>query len=217
MKRTLFALGALTVLTVHLYAENWPHWRGPAASGVSQETRLPARWSDTENVAWKAALRGVGISSPIVWGDLVIVTAQAGSGEVRPGPRLVQGGDPLAAGERPLTSSGSSGGARVTFLVSAVDRRTGRSVWDYELPAEGPLPAVHEKHNLASPSPVTDGERVYAWFGTGQIAALTVDGAPVWSRHLGAENGPFTLDWGHGSSPALHGETLYLLCYHEPA
>lgn len=215
MKRTLFALVALAVLSVHLHAENWPHWRGPAASGVSVETPLPERWSDTENVAWKATLRGVGISSPIVWGDLVIVTAQAGNGEVRPGPRLVQGGDPMAAGERPLSSSAGSTVSRVTFLVSAVDRRSGRSVWDYELPAEGPLPAVHEKHNLASPSPVTDGERVYAWFGTGQIAAVDLSGKLVWKKHLGATYGPFQINWGHGSSPVAYKNRLILLCYHE--
>ena len=210
--RLVLAVAACSILTVHLRAENWPHWRGPSATGVSSEVKLPERWGDTDNVAWKATLRGVGISSPIVWGDLVIVTSQAGSGEVRPGPRLVQGGDPLAAGERPL-SSGPAG--NVTFLVSAVDRRNGRAVWEFAMPAEGPLPAVHEKHNLASPSPVTDGERVYAWFGTGQIAAVDLSGKLVWKKHLGATYGPFEINWGHGSSPVVHNNRLILLCYHE--
>src|SRR6476620_6236659 len=116
MKRLVFAIVACAALTVHLRAENWPHWRGPSATGVSPEARLPERWTDTENIAWKATLRGVGISSPIVWGDLVIVTAQAGSGEVRPGPRLVQSGDPLEAGEKPLGSGPTAGDSRVTFL-----------------------------------------------------------------------------------------------------
>ena len=138
MRRLVLAIAAYSMLTVHLRAENWPHWRGPLATGVSSEAKLPERWGDTDNVAWKATLRGVGISSPIVWGDLVIVTSQAGSGEVRPGPRLVQGGDPLAAGERPLSSGAAAG--NVTFLVSAVDRRNGRPVWEFALPAEGPLP-----------------------------------------------------------------------------
>src|SRR5213076_14234 len=87
-----FVTVMLALLSAHLGAENWPHWRGPSASGVSRERQLPDRWSDTENVAWKARLRGVGISSPIVWGDLVVVTSQVGSGDVRPGPRLVQAG-----------------------------------------------------------------------------------------------------------------------------
>jgi outer membrane protein assembly factor BamB len=208
----LFAL-----VTVEIAAEHWPHWRGPSASGVSAEAKLPARWSDTENVAWKAPLRGLGISSPIVWGDLVVVTSQGGSGTVRPGPRLVQGANPLEAGERPLGAGPGAGDGKVVFLVSAFDRRSGRPVWEYELPAEGPLPSVHEKHNLASPSPVTDGERVYAWFATGQIAAIDLKGKLVWKKHLGAEYGPFEINWGHGSSPVVHKDRLILLCYHQPA
>jgi len=202
-------------LVAHVHAQNWPQWRGPAASGVSSESRLPEHWSDTENVAWKSKLRGLGISSPIVWGDLVFVTSQAGSGEVRPGPRLVQSGDPLDAGERPLGSGPTTGDNRVTFVVSAIDRRSGRTVWEFEHPAEGPLPSVHEKHNLASPSPVTDGERVYAWFGTGQIAAVDFAGKLVWKKHLGATYGPFEINWGHGSSPVVYKDRLILLCYHE--
>jgi len=217
MKRLLVAMGACAVAAVHLHAENWPQWRGPSAIGVSSERQLPERWSDTENIAWKARLRGTGISSPIVWGDLVFVTSQVGSGEVRPGPRLVQSGDPLTAGERPLTTSGADANRRVGFLVTALDRRSGGPAWEFELPAEGPLPAVHEKHNLASPSPVTDGERVYAWFGTGQIAAVDLAGKLVWKKHLGAAYGPFEINWGHGSSPVVYKNRLILLCYHEHA
>jgi outer membrane protein assembly factor BamB len=213
--RLLAGIALLSAFIVRLDAQNWPQWRGPAASGVSSEARLPERWSDTENVAWKAKLRGLGISSPVVWGDLVFVTSQAGSGEVRPGPRLVQSGNPLEAGEKPLGSGPTAGDSRVTFLVSAVDRRNGRTVWEFEQPAEGPLPSVHEKHNLASPSPTTDGERVYAWFGTGQIAAVDLSGKLVWKKHLGATYGPFEINWGHGSSPVVYKNRLILLCYHE--
>jgi outer membrane protein assembly factor BamB len=200
---------------VIVQAEDWPHWRGPAATGISGERGLPVRWSDTENVAWKAAIRGLGVSSPIVSGDLVVVTSQAGSGEVRPGPKLVQGGNPADAGERALGAT--SGDGNVTFVVSAFDRRDGRKRWEYGLPAEGGLIAVHEKHNLASPSPVSDGERIYAWFGTGQIAAIDMTGKLVWKKHLGTEYGPFTINWGHGSSPIVHDGQLVLLCYHEKA
>lgn len=102
-------------------------------------------------------------------------------------------------------------------MVSAFDRRTGRTQWDVDLPAEGALPAVHEKHNLASPSPVTDGERVYAWFATGQVAAIDAAGKLAWKKNLGAEYGPFEINWGHGSSPVVHNGQLILLCYHEKA
>jgi outer membrane protein assembly factor BamB len=83
--------------------------------------------------------------------------------------------------------------------------------------ADGDLQPVHDKHNLASPSPVTDGERVYAWFGTGQLVALDMKGRVVWQRHLAKEYGPFSINWGHASSPALYKGSLILLCYHSPA
>ena len=83
--------------------------------------------------------------------------------------------------------------------------------------AEVDLPVVHEQHNLSTASPVTDGERVYAWFGTGQIVALDMDGQLVWERNLGAEFGPYDISHGHGSSPVIYKDTLILLSYHPSA
>jgi outer membrane protein assembly factor BamB len=146
------------------------------------------------------------------------VTSQIGSGRSNPGPRLYESGDSAAQGERAL-GSGLPGSGRssddVVFLVTAIDRATGRGLWEYEVEAEGRLTAVHEKHNLASSSPVTDGERVYAWFGNGQIVALDMNGDLVWERSLGTEYGPFSINWGHGSSPTIYNGTVILLCYHE--
>jgi outer membrane protein assembly factor BamB len=197
-------------------AENWPSWRGPSGAGVSTEKGLPVRWSDTENIAWKVRFRGLGISSPIVWGDRVFVTSQLGGGESRSGPRLFQAGDAAAAGERALggaASNASTGSQTTTFLITAFDRAGGKQLWEFQLASEGPLPPVHEKHNLASSSPVTDGRRVYAWFGTGQLVAVEMDGRLVWKQNLAADHGAFDVQWGHGSSPALHGNTLILLSY----
>ena len=102
--RLLAPVVMILIALTQLRAENWPHWRGPAATGVSTETGLPERWSDTENIAWKAPVRGLGISSPVVWGDQVFVTSQIGRSARRAGnhPTLVQGGNPADAGERAL-------------------------------------------------------------------------------------------------------------------
>jgi len=197
-------------------AENWPTWRGPSGDGVSTETGLPVHWSDAENIAWKARFRGLGISSPIVWGDAVFVTSQLGGGESRSGPRLFQAGDAAAAGEHALggaASNVSAGSQRATFLITAFARADGKQLWEHQLPAEGPLPPVHEKHNLASASPVTDGRRVYAWFGTGQLISVDMNGRLVWKKNLATEHGAFDIQWGHGSSPALYDDTLILLSY----
>ena len=202
-------------------AADWPQWRGPNGTGATNETNLPVRWSATENVAWKTPVGGLGVSTPIVSGDRVFVTSQLGSGVRQPGnhPRLVQGGNAAEAGERELGASRQTKApdSRTFFVVESFHRADGRRLWEYRLEAEGPLPGVHDKHNLASPSPVTDGQLVYAWFGTGQIVALDMTGKPAWQRHLGKEISPFDVIWGHSSSPTLFGDLLILLCDHEPA
>jgi outer membrane protein assembly factor BamB len=211
---TVAAVAAAGTLTI-AQRPDWPHWRGPLATGVWHGTGVPAEWSATENVVWRAPLGGLGVSTPIVVGDRAIVTSQMGAGDRRSGshPRLVQGGDAAAAGERALGADAKApASGDVVFLVEAFNRADGTRVWQFRLPAEGPLTPVHDKHNLATSSPVSDGERVYAWFGTGQIVALTMEGKPVWQRHLGRDLGPFDIQWGHGSSPTVQDGVLYLLC-----
>ena len=201
-------------------AADWPQWRGPRGTGATDEKNLPVTWSATENVVWKAAIGGLGVSSPIVAGDRVFVTSQIGTGVRRPGnhPRLAQGSGTV--GERALGAVRDGQAAdddRTFFVVEAFHRIDGRRLWQYRMEATGPLPGVHDKHNLASPSPVTDGQMVFAWFGTGQIVALDLNGKVVWERHLGKEIAPFDISWGHASSPTLFGDTLLLLCDHTPA
>ena len=199
-------------------AADWPHWRGPGGNAVAPDTTLPTKWTATENVAWKAPLAGVGVSTPIVSGDRVFVTSQIGAGVRREGnhPRLVQGADAAAQGERALTAAGSDP-AKTFFVVEAFARADGKRLWERRIEAEGTLTPVHDKHNLATPSPVSDGTLVFAWFGTGQIVALNLDGTVAWQRHLGKEIAPFDIQWGHGSSPALYNDSLILLCDHTSA
>ncbi len=198
-------------------ADDWPHWRGPQASGVSAEPSLPTKWSATENVAWKAPLAGAGISTPIVSGDRVYVTSQMGTGISRQGPRLVQGGDAAAMGERPLRGAGAADPGKTVFVVEAFSRSAGARVWERRIDAVGELTPTHEKHNLATPSPVTDGTLVFALFGTGQLIALNQDGSVAWQRHLGKDYAPFDVQWGHGSSPVVYKDTVILLCDHPSA
>jgi outer membrane protein assembly factor BamB len=106
---------------------------------------------------------------------------------------------------------------KVSFRVEAFHRTDGRRLWEYRFDAAGELPEVHSKHNLASPSPVTDGKLVVAWFGTGQVVALDMQGELLWKRHLGTEISNFDINWGHGSSPTLYQDLVYLQCYHRPA
>jgi outer membrane protein assembly factor BamB len=209
---TATAAAATALFTATPAAENWPHWRGPAGVGVSPEARLPEKWSDSENIAWRARLGGTGVSSPVVWGDRVFVTSQVGAGIFRPGPRLGQGGDTVAA-ERALNRTGADP-KQVSFLIEAFNRVDGRRLWSHTVRAEGDLPSVHDKHNLASASPVTDNDRVVAVFGTGQVLALDHSGKVLWARNLAKEFGAWQINWGNGSSPAIHRGAVILACYH---
>ena len=118
-------------------AEDWPHWRGPDGRRISNERGLPTRWS-RDTVVWQTPLRGLGVSSPIVSGDLVFLTSQIGRGPLRPGghPALVRGG-PDPDGERPLGGERAAGnGDGIRFLVSAFNRADGSVAWEYEIEPE---------------------------------------------------------------------------------
>lgn len=203
MKRIPFVI-LLTSLTCA--AANWPQWRGPQANGISDEKGVPTQWGAGQNIAWKAPLPGLGTSTPIIWDDRIFLTSQIGDGPFEQRGRDFA--DAVAA-----KKTGERG--KVEFAVHAFARSDGRPLWEYRLDAEGDLPAVHMKHNLSSPSCITDGERVYAWFGTGQFVALDLNGKVVWKRHLGKDYGRFEILWGHGSSPTLYKDSLILLCDHQ--
>jgi outer membrane protein assembly factor BamB len=217
LRHLMASVAALCIgIGAGVHAADWPHWRGPGGNAVAPDETLPITWSATENIAWKAPLSGVGVSTPIVSGDRVYVTSQVGAGVRREGnhPRLVQGADAAAQGERALGGAGAADPSKIFFVVEAFSRSDGKRLWERRIEAEGTLTPVHDKHNLASPSPVTDGTLLYAWFGTGQIVALNRDGTVAWQRHLGKEISPFDIQWGHGSSPTVYNDLLILLCDH---
>jgi outer membrane protein assembly factor BamB len=210
------AAGAL-VAEATLSASQWPGWRGPAGDGVARDP-LPTRWSASSNVAWRVALRGAGVSTPAVWGDRVFVTSQEGAGRRRSGnhPSLVQGADAAASGEANLAVGASASGAP-ELVVAAYSWDDGTPLWAHGVEAVGMLPELHDKHNMASPSPATDGDVVVAWFGNGQVVTLDHQGRPLWAKHLAEEYGGFDITWGHASSPVLHGDAVYFVSYHPSA
>jgi outer membrane protein assembly factor BamB len=217
----LLAVSGLSFLLPMPAEDNWPQWRGPRSQGISSEAGLPVQWSTGKNLAWKTPLAGVGVSSPVVWGDQVIVTSQSGRahGARSSFPLLARDDSTLAERENPIQGARSASGSEdkeVSLIVEAFRLSDGSRLWEYRVKATGEFPELHEKHNLATPMPLIDGERIYAWFGNGQLVALDLNGRVVWTRHLGVEISPFRTSWGHGSSPALHGEMLILLCDHQP-
>lgn len=192
----------LWVAPISAFAEDWPHWRGINADGISGESEIPLHWDRTTGVAWQVDLPGRGSSTPIVVDGRVIVTSQTGSGPVGRG-----------RGPGQLERAGNS---EVAFQVQAFDGKSGTQLWHHQIDSVGELTPVHSMHNLASPSAISDGERIIVWFGTGQLVAYDLDGEVEWQRNLAEDYGPFMLQWGHGSSPTLAGDRLILLCDHTP-
>jgi outer membrane protein assembly factor BamB len=216
-KPACLILGFLT-LPGGLSTEDWPQWRGPSSNAISNESGLPVHWSADDHIAWKVSLDGLGASSPIVWGDRIFVTSQKGRVPVQPGenPRLARDDSELANKESPIGSRTAvkDSAGEVLLVVEAFRISDGGRLWKYSTRATGEFPRLHENHNLATPTPTTDGKLIYAWFGNGQLFALNFEGRLIWTRHLGTEYAPFDVAWGHGGSPVHYRNTLILLCDH---
>lgn len=200
------SLGFFAIATASR-AENWPQWRGPSGDGHCAEKNLPTTWSAESGLAWKTEIKGRGMSTPVIWGDKIFVTTMTGDVPMGKGP--TEGG----MNQDPLPNSPEFD---VHLFVLCYDKKDGKLLWEQEVKTEQVI-ATHKRHNLATPSCVTDGERVYAWFGSGQVACFTMDGEKVWERDLAKEYGPFVIIWGHGSSPVLYEDSLILLCDHTRA
>ncbi len=179
--------------------ENWPQFRGPGARGVANATKLPDRWSATENVAWKTDVPGRGWSSPIVWGSRVFLTTAVNLGELEtPQKGLYFGGNRPKPREVPLD-----------YRVLCLDLSSGKILWERTVHQGLANSPIHLKNSCASETPVTDGQRVYAYFGNQGLYCLDREGNLVWSRRFeprATRNG-----WGTAASPLLHGDRLYVL------
>ncbi len=196
MKPILFLALAATAFA------DWPQFRGPKSTGVAEEKGLPEKWSATENVAWSTTIPGWGWSSPIVSGDRIYVTSVIPSKDVEPIKKGLYFG-----GERPAPTD------EHRWVVFALDFNTGKIAWEREVHRGAPPQSRHLKNTYASETPVSDGERLYAYFGNVGLYALDKAGKILWSM-------PFPprktyMGWGTASSPMLHGERLYIVADNE--
>ena len=175
---------------------NWPQWRGPNSNGTATGARsLPVKWTQTENVLWRTKMPSWSAATPIVWNDTVFVTS-AEEGFLRLGER----GEPGSEKRNPDK----------IYLI-ALNRKDGSIRWRNEIDSGNRL---YRKQNSASPSPITDGERVWIMTGNGKFACFTMDGKPLWKRDIQAEYGPFGLNHGYASTPLLYKDRLYVQVLH---
>ena len=202
----LVAVGALFARTAEAdeaAGPHWPQWRGPLGTGEAPDADPPVEWSEIKNIRWKAALPGLGHSTPVVWGDRIFLTTAVPYGaRVEPKPETAPG----AHDNLPVKHHHK-------YLVLAVDRRTGKILWEREVHRDLPHEGGHTTGSLASASPVTDGERVIAFFGSRGLTCLNLDGEVQWKTDLGDMRTKHA--HGEGASPVLHGGTLVVPWDHE--
>jgi outer membrane protein assembly factor BamB len=187
----------------------WPAWRGPSATGEAPSARPPVEWSETKNVRWKVPVPGRGQSSPVVWGDLVFVTAAVPTDKPVP-PRPAPPAPASGVRVHPEVSRDEKIQA---FTVFAVGRKDGQVKWSRVVREALPHEGTHKDGSLASGSVTADGERVVASFGSYGLYCLDHKGKVLWEKQIGAMK--IKLAFGEGSSPVLHGDRVILNWDHE--
>lgn len=192
--------------------EYWPQWRGPNANGVASHSNPPLEWSETRNIRWKVAIPGEGYSTPIIWRDTIFLLSAISAGDKVASRQALT--DWQRSGEKVFKDqSYVKGERRQQFVLLALDRATGKKKWQRVLHEEIPHEGIHPTNTWASASPVTDGEKVWAFFGSRGLYCVDFDGNLLWKKDLGemqTRNG-----WGEGASPALHGDVLVVVWDHE--
>lgn len=191
---------ALFVVSTAVRAEdNWPQFRGRESLGVAEDPRLPDEWSQTKNVVWKTPIPGRGWSSPITWGDRIFLTSVSREGTYEAAKKgLYFGGERLKAPEEVHH-----------WLVYCLDFKTGKILWEREAHKGPPQGSIHIKNSYASETPVTDGERVYAYFGNQGLYCYDLAGKLLWSRQWLAYKTRF--GWGTAASPVLFDDRLLIV------
>jgi outer membrane protein assembly factor BamB len=198
---------ALFALAVAASAQNWPSFRGPSASGVSDGQNLPVRWDAQRrvNVLWKTELHGLAHSSPVVWGDRVFLTTAVSS---KPGATFKPGlyGEGTASDDLSVQQ----------WKVICLERATGKVLWERTAYQGVPKEKRHIKSTYANATPATDGRVVVAFFGSQGLYAYSPAGDLLWKRDLGrfdvgAYDAP-EFEWGTASSPILYQDLVIVQC-----
>lgn len=190
---TIFACITLSSMAT---ADNWGHWRGPTGNGSAVNAIPPTEWSSTKNVKWKVELPGRGSSSPVIWDNQVFVTSAISA------------------------SAGNSGGGKgrdlptLEFKLLCFDRGDGKLLWEQTAVVAKPHQESHSTNGFASASPCTDGQHVYAHFGSRGLYCYAMNGELTWKRDdfgkMETRN-----SFGEGSSPTLEGNMILVPWDHE--
>ena len=184
----------------------WPHWRGPGHTGATT-ANVPLTWSDTSSVRWKAEIPGRGHSTPVASGDRLFLTTAVPTGkktDVAP-----------AGGGRGGAGGGAGAGEEHRLEVLVVDRASGRIVWQRTAVTATPHEGYHHQYgSFASNAPATDGQRLYAFFGSRGLYVYDLNGKLLWQKDLGLKM-TMHLAFGEGTGTVVHDGRIYLQFDHK--
>jgi outer membrane protein assembly factor BamB len=192
---------------------HWPQWRGPNVDGMAQSP-LPVEFGDGRHVKWKVPIAGRGFSTPVIWGDRIFLTTAIPTGNRQPAGGSEDAGGMSGGRRGPRGGSGAGGGAGAgeehRFLVTCIDRLTGKTIWEKVATTATPHEGYHRQYgSFASNSPATDGRAVYASFGSRGVYAYDLNGRLLWKQDLGIRQ-RMRLQFGEGSAPLLVDNLLIL-------
>ncbi|MFA5816742.1 MAG: PQQ-binding-like beta-propeller repeat protein [Bacteroidales bacterium] len=188
--------------------KNWPQWRGPAETGAALYGNPPVEFSETKNIKWKTEIPGKGHATPIIWGDQIIVLTAVATDKKPAQGKVTQEG-----GRMGPPSSGTEFIHK--FQVISVGRKTGKIQWERTVKEEIPVERTHTLGSWASNSPVTDGENIYAYFGSRGLFCLDFKGNVLWDRDFGQME--IVMSFGEGSSPSIYKDKIVVVWDHEGA
>jgi len=181
----------------------WPQWRGPLGTGAAVKGNPPIQFGENQNLKWKIEIPGKGNATPIVWNDNIIVQSAVATDK--------KGDLSNAKDSNPMSPNSTE--YIHDFKVFCIDRNTGRMKWETTVASELPLENTHELGTWASNSPVTDGEHIYAYFGSRGLFCLDFDGNILWERDFGQMEKKMA--FGEGASPALYKDRIFIQWDHE--
>ena len=187
------------------FSSNWPHWRGLYNTGATTEGNPPVEFSETKNVKWKTEIPGKGHATPIVWGNQIIIQTAVATDVKADKP------DSLAAASSQMAPSQTE--YIHQFKVISVDKTSGKITWQTVVKEELPLERTHELSSWASNSPVTDGENIYAFFGSRGLFCLDFQGNVKWERDFGQME--IVASFGEGNSPAVYKDKIFVQWDHQ--
>jgi outer membrane protein assembly factor BamB len=200
----IFSLTKLQAQDKSAFTNNWPEWRGLYNSGATSGGNTPFEFSETKNIKWKTEIPGKGHATPIVWGNQIIVQTAVATDKKPEKTGVVTAPNPMAASQTEFIHQ---------FEVISIDKNTGKINWQTVVKEVLPVERTHELGSWASNSPCTDGENIYAYFGSRGLYCLDFNGNIKWERNFGQME--IVMSFGEGSSPALYKDKIFVQWDHQ--